>query len=537
MKSVRSQAGGPSPRSVAGVILLLILLGGGSVRLPHLTYGLPAGIDPDVGYTVGAAQNLARDWKQGKPSLDPGAYFYPTLYTNVLASILYFKESAGSPIAVARALNVAGDLGMALLIFLLIFQWTNSSLNALLGASLVSFGFIFVRMSFFTSPDSFQALFFSASLFFLYRVRKPSLSDISLSGLMMGLATGTKYTAFLYLFILFFSSYWFEAHAVRRYIKEGGVWLLCGLAGFLLSTPSVFVAGSQYVQFLGTQKLIQQGSIGQSNWNFLSYLSLDEVLKDGPFISSITGMLGLPFTILSVLSFSLLFFEGLRKREGRYFGLAVSGFLSYAYFAVGTHVYGLRYLLPWVVLAACAISVSVQEASSYFSKIKKPALALPIGVAVIFSLLLGPSLSRQLTYISALQFPDSRFLAANWILGHVKAHEKILAMMFGPALPANRYRTVQWIFPEYRFELQTRNYSPPRFEDLKEQGIQRVVWNSFYGDRFNGPSMSERESDYMSGWKKFHEDLLKYSGQVVVFSHPLKLTPDVEIFSLESRGT
>jgi 4-amino-4-deoxy-L-arabinose transferase-like glycosyltransferase len=119
----------------------------------QITTGLPADHFSDSYAALDPAMRLAQAWKMGTFTLDPGAYFYPTFYTYVLALTTFFFGSWAHPEFLGRLLTTLFSLFTAVPAYFL-GRRLFSSFAGLVAAAFVCLGFAFVLEGRYPSPNT-----------------------------------------------------------------------------------------------------------------------------------------------------------------------------------------------------------------------------------------------------------------------------------------------------------------------------------------------------------------------------------------------
>jgi 4-amino-4-deoxy-L-arabinose transferase-like glycosyltransferase len=493
------------------------------LRLPQTTYGLPFARFADGAKTADVARRLADDWRQGRPSVDPKTYQYPTLYINALAVLCAAAGPARDPEELGRALS---GLFSLLIVFPIFFlgRRLGGTAAGIAGVSLAAFGYLFVFQGRHPAPDSLQAFLTAVGFYFLLRKLYPDQRDWALSGFFIGLAAGTKYTALI-----------FALPAAAMRLRNSGAkfwdgaarWSLAAAAGFLAATPSFLFRAPEYLERMALEARIQRSGAVGAPWGIFDFLFSSDVRPPfGPFADSIAGAMGYGFAAIGLIL--PLWTAFARRADPRVRTLSVACIFSYIYFALSSRIHTVRFLLPWAVLVIMLLT----------AELARIAKAAPRGLgkwlsAAAFIALLTPGVVKSARYTAMMRNPDTRHQAGLWILAHVHPNERMLGLMHGPAVPLGR-PLVQWKFPEYRFQLGT--FPPPSARRLEAEKIRWVVWNDHYTARFQTFESQGAEGDYARAWRDF-EAYLRESGVARSrFKAPSQpLSPEIEIFEI-TRG-
>ncbi|OVE77034.1 hypothetical protein BVX98_03830 [bacterium F11] len=525
------------PVVTKGLFLFGLILVGLFFRIPQIDYGLPAARHPDAIYLTSQASRMSDNWRKGELDLNPGSYYYPGFQITLLAlSNLVLPKQLSIP-AKSRLFCVVASLATILVGF---------GCGLLLGGTFIGIGtgvfltvgYLFVHQGRWPTVDALQLLLLALSLLFLIQPLKKKWLGIVLSGIFAGMAMGTKYTAIIFLFpisvIVLSQPFQFDRN---RFFYNVSLWLGALLLGFFLSAPTFFFQFQEFFDHLLLQKEIQaQGSIAFHPPSFLGYIySLKSDIKEMPFGGDLRGQMGWPFAIMGFIGIVVALKKGISNRNGFLLGLSLSAILSYLFFSLAPKVHNIQYLLPWVFIVCLLVSDFIWDLGQKMSQVGKQKWSISIDKRLMATLLLAlvslPMLNKDLAYLKYLRTPDSRLMAAHWILKNVPPKDKILNLMYGPSLPKNRYEMIQWIFPEYISHLNKGSFAVPSYKRLKKENINWVIWNTYYTNRFFGFQEKYDTHPYFQAWKVFYADL----GEKASARHhiPGIMSPNIEIFEIK----
>lgn len=527
-----------SARKKWPVALIVFLAVGALLRAPQIHYGSPVVRDPDSGYTVVGSHRLASAWRDGRLELDPGVYYYPTFYTNLVATV-GFVTSPHDMEEKGRAVSVLALLALIIVAYVMALRVSGKS-AALLAGAIVSFGFIFVKQGVRPAPDSLQTLVIALSLMPLMRDGRLRVRDAVVSGLLAGVGVGTKYTAVIFIapalgMIELFNTLSGDG---RGALKRVGLWSAAAAAGFLISSPQFFIYAGEFLRHMKLQSQIQNGGplvdLGKTATTLLFSRATTNV--ETPFANSLAGMMGAPFVFLAGASVIWAMRRALKLGDIRFAALAFSALSSYLFFAVISKVAEVRYLLPTVfVLTILVAAMIVASAESSLRRTGRPwAATLVVALTVVF--VFGPSVARDKLYLRLLSAPDARVRCAEWILGHVPAGDRLLTLMYAPSLPGGRYQPVQWTFPEYAFELSRPDAQPPTLERLRAEKLSWVIWSDLYAQRFLTGKMVPGAVAYAAGWRRFYDDLNRVADHKEVFDGTNTVGPTLTVFHVPAAS-
>jgi hypothetical protein len=270
-------------------------------------------------------------------------------------------------------------------------------------------------------------LTFFAILTLLLAVRlleAPTRRNYLLTGVAMGLAISTKYTAALLLLPLV------TAHLFARRGSGGkppwarlGLAVVVGLAAFAVTSPFVLLDAKTFAQHMRLESQhMRLGHFGSDTYSSASF-----------YIRALPEMiLGLPLTLFGL--FGLAFLAGVRRYA---WAIVLAAFLvPYILVVASWSMKAYRYLLPALPVVMLLTMGSLVEGLRHRRWTLAPGAAR-VGALVLAGLLLAaPSLARFPLHLERIQ-PDTRTLAKRWIEANVPPGSFILqehygAELFGP---------------------------------------------------------------------------------------------------------
>jgi len=532
-----------APRRSVDKIAFVILCGLSIMslwaRFPQCSYGLPASLYPDRVFTVEVAQRLADEWRAGIWTLDPKQYVYPTTYINMLAAAYFVLGRFFHREAIGRFITMLFGV-CAIFTGYFISGEIAGTAAALISAVLLSTGFLFFKEGRYPTVDSVQMFFISAALLFLFKARHRPWAWTFLSGLLAGVAMGTKYTAVLYLAPIL-AVLWLwpdENRSVRERIATGSRWIAAAAVGFFISTPAIFFKFPYFARdFISNKEIQNAGFIKAGPAHYFTLLfSTQTIAPEVPFANSLRGGLGLPFVIVALVSLVFIALDLRRENDPRPLALSVSMVATYVYFyaAIGNHV--LRYLLPLAFMSCVTVSIFIVRGSrwiaGYFQRPWTSRVAALLMLSAL-ALVVYPNFEKSKNYRDALRHEDTRVQTVDWMLQHVPRGSRVLNFMYGPSLPPGLFNAVVWQFPEVLYQLKTPAAQAPRLNDLREQKIEWIIWNSYYTDHFFTDGGTLLEQAYADRWKDFFDGLKKnsISGDGVVLEGTI--SPTIHVFHLK----
>ena len=227
-------------------ILIIILAVGFLIRFNGLFFGFPMPqiAHPDEPHLVNRALNII---KTG--NLNPNFFNYPSLMIYIL-SIFYFIIIKFSEIfsvhidfrtfyITGRFITLLFSMGTIFINYKIIKLFFNR-ITAVIGTIFVTFSFLHVSNSFLITVDSPMAFWVILSFYFsaLIYSGKISLKYYILNGIFIGLAVGTKYTAFISFFPFVFAHFHQKKYSFKDILeKKFVIAALIVPIVFILTTP------------------------------------------------------------------------------------------------------------------------------------------------------------------------------------------------------------------------------------------------------------------------------------------------------------
>jgi 4-amino-4-deoxy-L-arabinose transferase-like glycosyltransferase len=301
------------------------------------------------------------------------------------------------------------------LIYSLYKKLFSSNKGALFTAAVIAFSFLNVLNSHYIYVDMFVSLFVILGLLQMVKtMNTPSLKNYIFLGVIIGLATGTKYNAGI-LIAPFFLAHLFICKSKKESIlnKKFILSIISSIAAFFLVNPFALLDFKFFINSL----MKQGGSESYIGWVHHIRYSLRESI-------------GLPLLILGLFGLLTLFIKD-RRKAILLFLLPAIFYLHLVFFSQHFPRYALP-LLPFFAIW-----------SAYFlfeyllPRIKRSVLKFAIiGLSfLIFIPLVAKSIKADLLFSSQ----DTRIDAAKWIKDNIDIHSKIALdhTFFRPAILQN----------------------------------------------------------------------------------------------------
>lgn len=532
------RVGPPAPRGGLhrGWVIWIFLLGVGALlRWRQIGTGIPADRFCDSYAAVLPAVRLSASWAKGAWVWDPGAYYYPTLYTYVLAFVDFMTRSSLNPEWTGRFLTALFGLLTAIPAYL-IAQSLQSRVAGFFSALTFCVGYVFVIEGRTPSPDSLQLFLFAWALWFLLRHEPRCGRDVVLGGFLVGLATGTKWLAPLFCGPLVFILLLKSPHPLRR----GFFFVGAALAGFLISTPLFVVDWPRYV---ATQRsvweLARGGLVGVPSGGFWGYLfAAENKTNFFPTWASLSETMGILWVLGVLLSLPILAWKARRDGGVRLWALLFGVIVSYAVLGWVLRFQAGRILLPLAFLLVTCLAIAWDDLHRRLRSYGQGRVRLSpwtwkfIRAAVPLLFLTGPGL-KSLGYAHALRFPDSRLVSAHWILSHVPPGSVLLNFINGPTFPKGRYQVIQWHLLESRSQVEKGIYDSPSLRQVARQRVEWVLWNETMTRRMQGKTGVASDERYLGEWRTFKESLDRSPCVQKTFQAQSPFSPRVDVYRVD----
>ncbi len=395
-------------------ILLLLTLIAGWLRFIGTSFGLPGLFRPDEEYMLNPALSFQNDW-------NPHFSIYPAcqMYVQHFALLAYakvhgqqddfrqFYQGDNYPTAHLVARGTSATLGAATVPAIYFATAPIFGIPAgLAAAAIVTFSSIHVLNSKFATTDVGTVFWLTLAIAMILRIANYGrYRDYILAGIFSGLATATKYPAGAIVFgvaAAHLGASW-RGRGLWRAFIDPRIYLAAVITflAFFLGTPYTLLDWAQTLRDYTYQRtfVVNGYSAAGYGWRWL-------------FLRSMPDCFGLALCVLFLLGI-------VWSITGKRGALSLVAFIAATFIAlIRSHQLFYRYILipfpAMVVLAAILVADLIELAKAQLGD--KQGLAL--GVAGL-TLLLVPSLVRDLQLDRLLSRTDTRILARQWIMSHV----------------------------------------------------------------------------------------------------------------------
>jgi 4-amino-4-deoxy-L-arabinose transferase-like glycosyltransferase len=296
---------------------------------------------------------------------------------------------------------------------------------ALFAAAIVAVAPYHVEVSRLVRTDILATFFVLCAFWFLTEAIRKSDSgrDYALSGIFAGLATATKYPAFVFLAVIAVAVVTLPSTARTRW-KRLALAVLGYAIGFVGGSPLLLPNVRTVIKDLTFEN--RTNDLEASGGGFFNHL-VSYVLQALP---ETIGWLGLILFIAGIVACARS-----PRREVRLLPI-FPGLLIV--FLSAPHLYRERWVIPALPFCALCAAYGLETAARRLSSVRgisfSRATFASIAVVTVAGLGWTDIVSAREASI------DTRTQAANWIAAHVPEHTRLLEEIDGPQLPRERFR-------------------------------------------------------------------------------------------------
>jgi 4-amino-4-deoxy-L-arabinose transferase-like glycosyltransferase len=413
-------------------VLILIVLSGFLLRFYGIWFGYPLVTHPDEPYIVNRALKILHDG-----DLNPHFFDYPSLTIYLQAVIcavteayqylihgvhpnefpnVFFYISGRGFAAIASSLSIV--------IVWIIGRKFISPISGIVAAGLVAFSPLHVSNSYLVKPDIWIAIFTTIVLYFSFRIFESGrLRDYLLGGLFVGLATGSKYPAFISFITIFVAHILYSQNQKINVINKKIIFsaITSGLTFFVTTPYSIFdfKTFSSNLHRVGKGYLMgHPGPAAVGNHTYSLY---------GETIYTADG-LGLFAVMLAIIGLFYCF----QKKKYEY--LLLIAFPLLLYFFVGYF----NAFYPRNIVAAIP-PLALLSAYGLHALLSKPFTGdkyfYLAGISALsFMFMAGPLLSKSFDETYSTTLPDTRWLSVQWIQNHIPRGSTIARENYTPPI-------------------------------------------------------------------------------------------------------
>jgi 4-amino-4-deoxy-L-arabinose transferase-like glycosyltransferase len=452
-----------------------------AVRLWGIDFGLPYAYHVDEPRYLHSAVGIIQSG-----NLNPGWFYQPSLYiyliTVIISSYYLFGRSIGQfqstdelfrppysfdgqielPVEflLARLLTVFFGVSTILLIYYVARRWMGKA-GAIVSALLLAVSIFHVQSSHFIATDVPVAFFIILTLFAAGRIvdgGKPW--HYVMAGLAIGLAVGTKYSAYVIVVPVLMAHLIAWRKGTTNLISTDLLWLgLVALITYTLTTPYSLLDSSQFIEDILYEwrhhKVVGHiGAEGDTAWWLVTRLwnSSDRWVTVAAFIGFALGIWKREWKILLVLGFALTYFLSMASNLVRFERFLVP-------------------LIPALALAAgYAFAVTFKQ---------WPTRNVRIALIILLVLMLIEPVTAIIQTDRTLAQNDVRTVARAWIRDNIPPGSKIARETYAPNLDGMGY--------EVNSFSRLNENSVSWYE---EQGFDYLIFaQARYGNIFSNPDL------------------------------------------------
>ncbi len=411
-------------------------------------------------------------------TLNPGRFIYPSFYyytlfflnvpysiyllitgkTALLMSDQSLKEVVISNVFLTSRIFTAFIGSLSIIMIYLIAKKISNERAAIISAGFGSVTMAIITYSHFATTDIPVTFMSLLSLYLILRLyEKPTTVNYILSGMSIGLATGTKYYAALLVILLSF------AHVLvnKKLVVNKSIFLAgisCVLA-FFISTPFAIL---DFQSFYRDTSVLQRTTMLVDN--------LYDPFPAFSYIFHLDNGLGTPLFILSL--FGIAYCATIAMKNRKIMLVILWGVIYYGLISYRIHFSYLRYILPVVPILLIASGIFSDYILS-IKNIKKPTTVLLI---CIFLYTFSYAIKTDALFLN-----DSRYSSTDWVNENIPKNSKILLFVSN-----NRYIPD---LSEYNESLYYLNASTIKNFDSIKNSLENIapdyiIDSSLYYDRY-----------------------------------------------------
>lgn len=423
--------------------LVLIIISAFAIRYRGVTFGFPLIIHADEPKLLYGGINIIKT-----KDLNPHSFLYPSLYlymqTGLYLATLKIGGLAETSQGIThtdvirlcfwgRMLTIVLSVGTIYLTYLIGRRLFNKT-TAIIAALFTSFSCLHVFNSYSITVDSPMAFWVTFAFFIsvLSYLNGPKLRYYLLNGILVGLAVGTKYTAFLCVVPMIFVHLHHVSFSPRKMVDKK---ILLGLlvipVAFIFTTPFSIIDYKTFVGFLKYQHEAYLGHYGAES-DVVSYV---------PYFISLLNKYGIIPWIFTGLGILLLLLKDKRKAF-----LLISFPLSY-YLFLGTHrVYFDRNMVTMIPFLALFGGYCVSAIIGYLKRddikayLKKFRYLICVLIIILASFGIYQQAHKALTHVRIITLPNTRWVSMVWVEKNIPRGSKIVREEYTPPISGRNYR-------------------------------------------------------------------------------------------------
>lgn len=483
-----------SVRSHWPIAVILIFAAG--IRLWGVDFGLPYAYHVDEPRYIHSAVGIIQSG-----NLNPGWFNQPSLYTYLVTILIggyylfgrlignfqtvddlfrppyHFDGFIDLPneFLIARLLTIIFGIATIWLVYYTARRWMGN-IGAIVAALFLAVSIFHVSSSRFIATDVPVAFFAVLTLYAAGQIAEGGgLRDYLLAGIALGLAIGTKYSAYVLVLPIILAHLLAWRRGTTKLLSTSLLWLTLstGFTAFI-TTPFALFDSSSFIEDVIYEwrhhKIL--GHIGAEG-DSAQWLSLELISRSDRWL-----------TITAIFGFGL----GLFRKNWKIllvFSFTIAYFISMATNSVRFE----RFLVPLIPALALAAGYFIGELYEQYSGKNRQLII----TAVVVLILIEPAISVMRSG-QILSNPDTRTIARNWIKENIPTGSRIAREAFAPNLDG-------------------MGYDVNTFSRLNEHPVLWYVENGFdylvfaqarYGNLYDEP---DRYAEQIAGYNALFESL------------------------------
>lgn len=313
-----------------------------------------------------------------------------------------------------------------------------------------------IQFAHFGTTESLLIMFFTGVIYLslLFLSKSANLKNFILkSGIICGLAIGTKVSAGIFIFIpLLVILFEIRRLSMKKIVKAGGAFIVCTMLFYFISSPYNFLSSREFLSTLRYESSVAFGSAAV----FYTRQFLDTVPVLFQFLYIFPYALGPIALVLFLFSFLLLPFNS------KYNLLRLSFFIYFLFnaFLFTKWTRFMAPLFPLMLIFAVMMLISLKIRLNH---------VLYNLLLIVFSLLM---IVPGLAYISIYTNQDVRIQASKWIHSNVPIRSTILSEI-------GNVVDIPLPLPNYQFPISNFQTIPFNFYDLDKNDELKNQLNSY----------------------------------------------------------
>ncbi len=398
---------------ITQLLLYLMLLSGLILRYKSIWFGYPLIIHPDEPTLINTAAKILKN-----VDLNPHFFNYPSLIIYLQSLVIPRVHFFLAGRIIASIFSV-----ISLYVVYLIGRKLANDKAGIFAAFTVAISPLHITNSAYVTTDIWVAIFLTFILFFSLKIyEEDKLSNYLFAGLFVGLAMGSKYTAFIFFSSVLLAHLLSKGFNFKQFFERNIILSsITAIVIFLITTPFAIL---DYKEFL--KDLIFEGyhyrnghigseAIGNTSWDL--------------YFNYLLSSSGVGYIILFLVLLSLIF---LFKKQYRVLLIVAIPPLLFFFFVGSYKVYFPRNIVSLVPALAILAATSLYLIFNLFLNkphYKKYINPLYITLALIVAF---PLVNKAISDIQNKNLPNTRWESISWIKDNIPAGSKLAIVAYGP---------------------------------------------------------------------------------------------------------